>query len=155
MNSEQAAAAELRDRLAGEPGDRRARLVLDLVRARTAAVLGTASAAAVRADRPFRSLGVTQDLRERLRRELSDAAGLALPSTLLFDHPTPAAVARYLLERITGDQASAVARSAPVDPARSSCRSRRTCSTSSCRPTRRSRPDGRPPVGRRRPTSGR
>ena len=111
----QAPAAGLRERLAGEPADRRARLLLDLVRSRVAAVLG-GPPAAVRVDRPFRALGVTQDARERLRRELSEAVGLALPATLLFDHPTPAAVARHLLERLTGERTGPADRAEPVDP---------------------------------------
>jgi polyketide synthase 7 len=118
VSSERAAAAELRDRLVGEPADRRERLLLDLVRARVAAVLGGGSPVAIRADRPFRALGIKRDARERLSRELSDAVGLALPSTLLFDHPSPLAVARYLLERLTGEPspAATAARPVPVDP---------------------------------------
>jgi hypothetical protein len=39
------------------------------------------------------------------RNRLNAATGLALPATLIYDEPTPAAVARYLRTRTVGDQA--------------------------------------------------
>lgn len=39
-----------------------------------------------------------------LRNTLRSATGLKLPATLVFDHPTPSAVAESLREQLTGDQ---------------------------------------------------
>ncbi|MEU5978850.1 type I polyketide synthase [Streptomyces sp. NPDC047315] len=84
-------------RLAGADEDERHRIVLDLVRARAADVLGHGDPGSVEVERPFQELGFDSltsiDLRNRLRAE----TGLPLPATLAFDHPSPMALARHLL----------------------------------------------------------
>ncbi|MCL9758872.1 SDR family NAD(P)-dependent oxidoreductase [Frankia sp. AiPa1] len=97
-----AAAAEpvrevpLVERLAGLPADERAAHLLALVRTQCALVLGHGRADAVRADTPFRDTGFDSLTALELRNQLNARTGLTLPTTLLFDHPTPAEVATLL-----------------------------------------------------------
>jgi hypothetical protein len=82
----------LRDRLTGLPPGERRHTVAQLVRTRVAAVLGHADATEVDGHRGFQEIGFDSLTALRLRNQLGAATGLALPSTLIFDHPTPDAV---------------------------------------------------------------
>jgi acyl transferase domain-containing protein/acyl carrier protein len=111
-------AGSLARRLAGMPEAEWDAAILELVRGEVASVLGHASGDQVDGERPFKDLGFDSLGAVELRNRLSAAADLRLPSTLVFDHPTPAAVARYLRSRVEGAPraAPAVARSrAAVD----------------------------------------
>jgi surfactin synthase thioesterase subunit/acyl carrier protein len=87
-------------RLAGLAADRRDEHVLGLVRAHVAAVLGHQDDdLTLDDDRPFRNLGFDSLTAEDLRSRLGAATGLRLPPTLVFDHPTTAALAARLSEQ--------------------------------------------------------
>ena len=79
------------------PQDERQGIVLAAVREHVAAVLGHSSPDAVKVDQPFLELGLDSLGAVELRNRLADAAGMHLPGTAAFDHPTVADLAGYLL----------------------------------------------------------
>ncbi|WP_445074842.1 SDR family NAD(P)-dependent oxidoreductase, partial [Streptomyces sp. SAS_267] len=99
----------LGQRLAGLPEAEREQVVLDLVRTQVAAVLGHAAARSVGADDSFKDIGFDSLTAVELRNRLNSAVGMRLPATLVFDHPNPLALARFLTTEAAGaDEAAAV-----------------------------------------------
>ncbi|MCP3822927.1 type I polyketide synthase, partial [Streptomyces sp. A3M-1-3] len=91
------ASAEL---LAGLSPVQQERALTDLVRSRVAEVLGHSDLSGVGADRPFQELGFDSLTAVELRNLLNRSTGLRLPTTLVFDHPSPAALAAYLRDEL-------------------------------------------------------
>ncbi|WP_280466538.1 type I polyketide synthase, partial [Nocardia cyriacigeorgica] len=86
--------------LAAAPAAEHAQIVLGVVRAQVAEVLGHISGEAIDPAVPFTELGFDSLAGVEFRNRLSKATGVQLPATLVFDHPTAAAVAEFIRTRI-------------------------------------------------------
>ncbi|MFF8960992.1 type I polyketide synthase [Streptomyces sp. NPDC014894] len=96
-------AGSLAESLAGLSPAEREQAVTELVRTQVAAVLGYQGPDDVDAGRGFLDLGFDSLTAVDLRNRLTASAGLRLPVTLIFDYPSPAALASYLGERLGQD----------------------------------------------------
>jgi pimaricinolide synthase PimS1 len=85
------------------PSGERHDALLHAVRVEVASALGHATPDAVGLQQPFSELGFDSLAAVELRNRLSEASEISLPATLIFDYPTPAALAGYLLEQIVVD----------------------------------------------------
>ncbi|NDZ91398.1 SDR family NAD(P)-dependent oxidoreductase, partial [Streptomyces sp. SID10115] len=84
-------------------------LLLQHVRSQAAATLGHSDVDAVPATKPFQELGFDSLTAVELRNRLNKSTGLTLPTTVVFDHPTPDALTDVLQSELSGDTASAEA----------------------------------------------
>jgi NAD(P)-dependent dehydrogenase (short-subunit alcohol dehydrogenase family)/acyl carrier protein len=86
----------LREKLAAMGAVERDRTLVDLVRAEAATVLGHADVGTIDPAQPFRDLGFDSLTAVELRDRLTSATGFRLPTTSVFDHPTPLRLAAAL-----------------------------------------------------------
>jgi acyl carrier protein len=100
---------------------RRADLLLARVADEVAHVLGAGDGRTIDPEQPLNELGMDSLMSVELRNRLTSAFALArsLPATLVFDHPTVAALARHLLGLLFADDtpAPAPAAAAPATDA--------------------------------------
>src|SRR5262249_10905326 len=94
-------------RLAEMPEGEREALVLKLLMAEIAAVLGHSSPQAIDPEGSFKDAGFDSLSAVELRNRLNALGGPGLPATLVFDYPTPQGLAKYLVGELSGVKASA------------------------------------------------
>ncbi|MEV1086205.1 SDR family NAD(P)-dependent oxidoreductase [Streptomyces sp. NPDC050211] len=100
------ARAPLADRIAHLPRAERSALLTDLVRTEVATVLGHADPARITPEVTFKEAGFDSLTAVDLRNRLTAATGLRLTATLVFDHPTPQALADHLDQQLPGAEAA-------------------------------------------------
>ncbi|MFF5718894.1 SDR family NAD(P)-dependent oxidoreductase [Streptomyces buecherae] len=99
--------ATVERRFAGLAPDERRQALVDLVRRQVATVLGHPTVESIDPGRGFLDLGVDSLTALDLRNRLGAEVGRQLPATLVFNHPTPHAMGRYLAaELFPGDDAA-------------------------------------------------
>jgi NADP-dependent 3-hydroxy acid dehydrogenase YdfG/acyl carrier protein len=100
VEAEPAGTGDFGASIAGLSDVERERAVVELVRTHAAVVLRHDSSADVPADKAFRDFGFDSLTAVELRNRLAAATGLELPVTVVFDRPTPVALARHLLIKL-------------------------------------------------------
>ncbi|MET0474457.1 MAG: type I polyketide synthase [Mycobacterium sp.] len=92
----------LAQRLHGLSEDAQQALMLDLLRSHMSTVLGTVEPEAITGEVAFSDHGFDSLTAVELRNRLKTATGLSLSPTLIFDYPTPDALAGYIRQELAG-----------------------------------------------------
>ncbi|MFD2768633.1 acyl carrier protein, partial [Micromonospora eburnea] len=90
--------------LRDQDGTEQQRTLTELIRAQLAKALGHADASRIGENRGFLELGLNSLTALEFRNQLSRLTGLPLPATVVFDHPTPVALAAYLRDQLAPRQ---------------------------------------------------
>ncbi|MFJ1708754.1 type I polyketide synthase [Kitasatospora sp. NPDC088346] len=98
-------APTLAQRLAALPEAERDSTVLALVRSEVAAVLGYPGPEEVDPAQAFRDLGLDSLTAVNMRNRLSEVTGLVLPASVVYDQPTPGALAAHIRRELAPDGA--------------------------------------------------
>ncbi|TDB94876.1 SDR family NAD(P)-dependent oxidoreductase, partial [Nonomuraea longispora] len=93
--------------LRGLGSEEQERTLLDLVRGQAALVLGHVTPNVISATGAFKEAGFDSLTAVELRNRLNTATGLQLPSSLLFDYPSPQALTEHLRTELLGGPAIA------------------------------------------------
>ncbi|MGW6570514.1 SDR family NAD(P)-dependent oxidoreductase, partial [Streptomyces sp. NPDC054975] len=96
----------LREQMAQLSPDKRETALVDIIRTHAAAVLGHADKRSIQANRSFRELGFASLTSVEFRNRLGAASDMRLSATMVFDYPTPAALAQHLLSEMELDAGS-------------------------------------------------
>ena len=119
----------LPDRLAGLTTAERSQALVELVREHVAAVLGHATATDIGPEQSFSTLGFDSLTAVELRNQLAEITGVRLPTTLVFDYPSPESLAGFLGSVLSGrektdevSERSAVTADEPIAIIGMSCR---------------------------------
>jgi myxalamid-type polyketide synthase MxaB len=113
-------ADNIRQVLSATDAEQRHGMLFAWVDKQARAVLGLNREAAVDPERPLQELGLDSLLALKLRSQLSDGSGEALPSTLLFDYPSVSALVSFIEGRFfpqSSPVSAPTSRIEPMDPA--------------------------------------
>ncbi|WP_122508768.1 type I polyketide synthase, partial [Mycobacterium innocens] len=91
---------DLISRLQSLSPEQRHRELVDVIITNAATVLGHSSAVDIDAHKPFQDLGFDSLTAVELRNRIKAATGMTLSPTLIFDYPTPAALAEHLAQQL-------------------------------------------------------
>ncbi len=91
----------LHKELASASPGRRHHILLKHIQKQAATTLGHATADAIPAAKPFQELGFDSLTAVKLRNDLNASTGLRLPTTLIFDHPTPQDLAGFIQSQLS------------------------------------------------------
>jgi NAD(P)-dependent dehydrogenase (short-subunit alcohol dehydrogenase family)/thioesterase domain-containing protein/acyl carrier protein len=93
----------LQHRQSGGGDEDRHRAIVDEIAVQIATALGYESPDSIQMDLSFLELGFDSLVSLELRKRLQSVTGLPLPSTIMFDHPTPAALVDHLEGLLNGN----------------------------------------------------